>query len=82
MTDAYFDWHARGKQVTLVSGTNAEADAIDDAIQQRRPPCTATPPTRRRVGLAVDAAGLYVGFTLSLPSNIAVLQRGIPELMT
>jgi len=36
MIDAYFDWHARGKLVTLVSGTNAEADAINDAIQQRR----------------------------------------------
>ncbi|MEW1963403.1 AAA family ATPase [Microbacterium sp. NPDC077644] len=34
--EAYFEWHARGKRVTLVSGTNAEADAINDAIQQRR----------------------------------------------
>ena len=25
-----------GKRVALVSGTNAEADAINDAIQQRR----------------------------------------------
>ncbi len=32
----HFDWYARGKRVTRVSGTNAEADAIDDAIQQRR----------------------------------------------
>ncbi|MGX5770585.1 AAA family ATPase [Microbacterium trichothecenolyticum] len=36
MIDTYFDWHARGKRVTLVSGTNAEADALNDAIQQRR----------------------------------------------
>ncbi|WP_298743948.1 AAA family ATPase [uncultured Microbacterium sp.] len=36
MIEAYFEWHARGKRVTLVSGTNAEADAINDAIQQRR----------------------------------------------
>lgn len=36
MIDAYFEWHARGKRVTLVSGTNAEAEAINDAIQQRR----------------------------------------------
>jgi ATP-dependent exoDNAse (exonuclease V) alpha subunit len=36
MIGAYFEWHARGKRVTLVSGTNAEADAINDAIQQRR----------------------------------------------
>ena len=36
MIDAYFEWHVRGQRVTLVSGTNAEADAINDAIQQRR----------------------------------------------
>lgn len=36
MIDAYFEWHARGKRGTLVSGTNAEAEAINDAIQQRR----------------------------------------------
>ncbi|SDO32920.1 TrwC relaxase [Microbacterium sp. ru370.1] len=36
MIGAYSDWHARAKRVTLVSGTNAEADAINDAIQQRR----------------------------------------------
>jgi ATP-dependent exoDNAse (exonuclease V) alpha subunit len=36
MIESYFEWHARGKRVTLVSGTNAEADAINDAIQQRR----------------------------------------------
>lgn len=36
MIDAYFHWHARGKRVTLVSGTDAEADAINDAIQRRR----------------------------------------------
>lgn len=36
MIDAYFEWHARGQRVTLVSGTNAEADAINDAMQQRR----------------------------------------------
>lgn len=36
MIEAYFEWHARGRRVTLVSGTNAEADAINDAIQDRR----------------------------------------------
>lgn len=36
MIEAYFEWHAHGKRVTLVSGSNAEADAINDAIQQRR----------------------------------------------
>lgn len=36
MIAAYFEWHSRGKRVMLVSGANAEADAINDAIQQRR----------------------------------------------
>jgi len=36
MIEAYFEWHQQGKRVTLVSATNAEADAINDAIQQRR----------------------------------------------
>ncbi len=36
MIEAYFEWHEHGKRVTLVSGSNAEADAINDAIQQRR----------------------------------------------
>ncbi|MDN3496298.1 AAA family ATPase, partial [Planococcus sp. APC 4015] len=36
MVAAYFEWHARGKRVALVSGTNSEADAINDAVQQRR----------------------------------------------
>ena len=34
MVAAFFDWHARGKRLALVSGTNGEADTINDAIQQ------------------------------------------------
>jgi hypothetical protein len=36
MVAAYFECHARGKRVALISGTNSEADAINDAVQQRR----------------------------------------------
>ncbi len=36
LIDGYFDWHAHGKRVALVSATNSEANAINDAIQQRR----------------------------------------------
>lgn len=36
MVAAYFEWHARGKRIALISGTNSEADAINDAIQQHR----------------------------------------------
>jgi exodeoxyribonuclease V alpha subunit len=36
LVDEYFKWHARGLRVAVVTGTNAEADAVNDAIQQRR----------------------------------------------
>ncbi|QOC25172.1 AAA family ATPase [Microbacterium hominis] len=36
MVQEYFAWHGRGKRVALVSATNAEADALNDAIQQHR----------------------------------------------
>jgi len=36
MVDGYFDWHRRGKRVAIVTSTNAEADVINTAIQQRR----------------------------------------------
>ena len=36
MVDAFFEWSARHKRVALVTGTNEEADAINEAIQQRR----------------------------------------------
>ncbi|WP_223878523.1 ATP-dependent DNA helicase [Microbacterium radiodurans] len=36
MIEVYFEWHGKGKRVTLVTATNAEANAINDAIQQRR----------------------------------------------
>jgi ATP-dependent exoDNAse (exonuclease V) alpha subunit len=36
MIDAYFAWQTRGKRVALVTGTNSEADALNDEIQQRR----------------------------------------------
>lgn len=36
MVDAWFRWARQGRRVALVSGTNDEADAINEAIQQRR----------------------------------------------
>lgn len=36
MVDAYFRWTADRKRVALVTSTNQEADAINDAIQERR----------------------------------------------
>ncbi|MFD1492724.1 MULTISPECIES: AAA family ATPase [Microbacterium] len=35
MVEAYFRWAARGR-IALVTGTNEEADAINEAIQERR----------------------------------------------
>ena len=36
MVEAYFRWAARNHRIALVTGTNEEADAINEAIQQRR----------------------------------------------
>lgn len=36
MVESYFRWAAGRKRVALVTGTNEEADAINEAIQQRR----------------------------------------------
>jgi len=36
MVEAYFRWAAARKRVALVTGTNDEADAINEAIQERR----------------------------------------------
>lgn len=36
MVDAYFRWTGAGKRVALVTSTNDEADAINEAIQQQR----------------------------------------------
>ena len=36
MVDAYFQWVADGKRVSLITSTNDEAAAINEAIQQRR----------------------------------------------
>ncbi|MGA1828086.1 AAA family ATPase [Microbacterium sp.] len=36
MVEAYFRWSTEHGRVALVTGTNEEADAINDAIQQRR----------------------------------------------
>ena len=36
MVDAYFRWMGAGKRVALVTSTNDEADAINNAIQQQR----------------------------------------------
>lgn len=36
LVDGYFDWAGRGKRVALVTSTNAEAQAVNEAIQQRR----------------------------------------------
>ena len=36
MVEAYFRWATDHRRVALVTGTNEEADAINEAIQQRR----------------------------------------------
>ncbi|MFB9644975.1 AAA family ATPase [Microbacterium terregens] len=51
MVAAYFDLHASGKRVALVAGTNDEADAINDAVQQRRVDDGELDPTTLALGM-------------------------------
>ena len=67
MIDAYFEWHARGKRVALVSGTNAEADAINDAIQRRRVDQGELDP--RVVAWGIGEQRLLVGDTVQTRRN-------------
>ncbi|MDX2377693.1 AAA family ATPase [Microbacterium sp. LRZ72] len=50
MVDAYFRWTGAGKRVALVTSTNDEADAINEAIQQHRLDCGALHLGRVAVG--------------------------------
>lgn len=67
MVAAYFDWHARGKRVALVSGTNSESDAINDAIQQRRVEIGELDPTRLALGMGEQR--ILVGDTVQTRRN-------------
>ncbi|HET8927227.1 MAG TPA: AAA family ATPase [Microbacterium sp.] len=51
MVAAHLDGHARGKRVAVVSGTNGEADAINDAIQQHRVDAGELDPTMLALGM-------------------------------
>lgn len=67
MVAAYFDWHARGKRVALVAGTNGEADAINDAIQQRRVDEGELDPTMLALGMGEQR--ILVGDTVQTRRN-------------
>lgn len=51
MVAAYLDGHVHGKRVALVSATNGEADAINDAIQQHRVDAGELDPTVLALGM-------------------------------
>lgn len=51
MIEEFFHWYARGKRVALVCGTNSEADAVSNEIQQRRIDRGELDPTRVAVGM-------------------------------
>ena len=67
MIDAYFEWHSRGKSVSLVTGTIAEADAINEAIQQRR--LEQGKLDSRVEALGMDAQRILVGDTVQTRRN-------------
>ncbi|MGC5224908.1 AAA family ATPase [Micromonospora sp. DT81.3] len=50
MVEAYFRWANDRKRVALVTSTNEEADAINEAIQQRRVELGQIRPTRLAIG--------------------------------
>ena len=56
MVAAHLDGHARGKRVAVVSGTNGEADAINDAIQQHRVDAGELDPTMLALGMGGSAS--------------------------
>ncbi|WP_137845808.1 AAA family ATPase [Microbacterium sp. 2FI] len=51
MVESYFRWSAERKRVALVTSTNEEADAINEAIQQRRVDCAQIDVMRVAVGM-------------------------------
>lgn len=69
MLDEYFAWRGRGLRVALVSGTNAEADALNDAIQQRRVDAGELDP--RIVAWGMGEQRILVGDTVQTRRNDA-----------
>lgn len=67
MVAVYLDGHTRGKRVALVSGTNGEADAINDAIQQHRVDAGELDPTVLALGMGEQR--ILVGDTVQTRRN-------------
>ncbi|MGZ0712580.1 AAA family ATPase (plasmid) [Coraliomargarita sp. W4R53] len=59
MVEAYFRWSADYRRVALVTGTNEEADAINEAIQQRR--VEAGQLSKKRIAIGQDEQRLLEG---------------------
>ncbi|WP_019179557.1 AAA family ATPase [Microbacterium yannicii] len=51
LVEEFFNWHARGKRVALVCGTNSEVDTVNADIQQRRIDVGELDPTTLAVGM-------------------------------
>lgn len=67
MVDEYFRWSSSGKRVCLVTGSNAEADAINEAIQLRRIEAGDLKPDIAATGQ--DGQQLLVGDTVQTRRN-------------
>ncbi|MET0862098.1 MAG: AAA family ATPase, partial [Microbacterium sp.] len=78
LIDSYFAWHARGKRVALVTATNSEASAINDAIQQERVDRGELDATRMTVGMGEQR--VLVGDTVQTRRNDA--QTGVENRAT
>lgn len=67
MVQEYFHWSSRGSRVSLVTGSNAEADAINEAIQLRRIEQGQLDP--RAAATGHDGQQLLVGDTVQTRRN-------------
>lgn len=67
LIDAYFAWHSRGKRVALVTATNSEANAINDAIQQQRLDRGELDGTRMAIGMGEQR--ILIGDTVQTRRN-------------
>ncbi|GAA1969013.1 hypothetical protein GCM10009776_35130 [Microbacterium deminutum] len=89
MVEAYFRWASDRKRVALVTGTNEEADAINEAIQQRRIDLGQLMQTRLAIGqgeqrlLEGDVVQTRLNDTNADVENRAlwVIQRILPDAL-
>lgn len=67
MVDRYFDETRMGRTVSVITGTNAEADAVTEAVQRRRLENGEIAP--RHLAIGRDGQRLFVGDRVQTRAN-------------